>query len=795
MSAYADFADNLRDMGYHPMPAMPGAKVPGQWDGAAWRPMGQWSKWCDQQPPDFLHQKWTDWPDAGLCVAHGAVVGLDVDTDDGDVAAAALSAAGPSPVRRRGRKGWMGYYRPSGEMGGHTARVRWYRGGDIVCELLLHGTQSVIPPTIHPQTGQPYVWLTADSLEDTSAADLPELPADIVDRLDAAFAAVGVTRQAPRRVNGHDYKRTAPTAHDLEKPWGRSINDRAMEAAAIDLWWPALNLPKSRRRSHGSWEAVAWWRPSNSGRANDQRNPNMKVVPGGIVDFGADRSYTPIDLVMAARDCSVEAAGDWLAQFIRPEGQADFSAITAPPPPEEAPQPKPEPPDTTRWAATPVFLGGGRRSTGQIKPVAVPSDAAWEAMVPREAPPFPVQDLAACEGLLGEVAAHIDAASATHTEAGALAVALPLLGAVMGQAYETPTGLRTNIYTVALGRSGSGKTSLVNPAKELMLLGQQRDVLGEDRFASGPGILRMLTDYPRRISFLDEFGHMLQQLGSPGAGIHSRQILTEFTALYSAANTVFTGTAYASREPTPIDCPHLCLFGMATPDQFWRAFGSSSLEDGSVARYLVFPLGQTAPQEPDRGAENATAEAIKHAAAVIAGRPAGNLGRRAPLRVMLDPYAEEARRALKDKESGFAEYAERNSVRGGGAILRRVTENALKIALVSAAGRNPERPEIDSRDIDIGHAIAWWSAALMIRNIASHVADNQYERDVNDVERIIREAGPRGITMAQIGQRTRSIQKRTKAEILEALEEAGAITCEVVANPAGGRPSKVYRGT
>ena len=45
---------------------------------------------------------------------------------------------------------------------------------------------------------------------------------------------------------------------------------------------------------------------------------------------------------------------------------------------------------------------------------------------------------------------------------------------------------------------------------------------------------------------------------------------------------------------------------------------------------------------------------------------------------------------------------------------------------------------------DYGHAIAWWNAGVMIANIASYIADNQIERDVNDVERFITEAGGDG---------------------------------------------------
>lgn len=766
------------------MPCSPGTKIPGQYRNGAWFPMSQWSQWCDKQPPDFLHEKWEDWPDAGMCLAHGAVVGLDVDTDRREVSDAAQEAVGPSPVRRVGRKGWMGYYRPGEGVANCGARLRWYdpkiftvradgrKDYPPQVELLLHGTQSVLPPTIHPDTGQPYRWISAETLEDTAPDDLPELPANAIDLLDAKFTKVGLVREIPRRVSDKTYDRPIATSsdHDLEKPFWRALNDKAL--LNIDLWWPNLNLPKSRQRGAGSWEAVPFWRASNSGHQTADRNPNLKAYPTGIVDFGANRSYTSVDVVMDAKGCSEVAAKEWLLQYFDVESavEIDLSAMLAR---HEAPQQK-EPVNLARWSATPVFHA--TRSRGEIKPSVLPTDAEFEALVPRDAQPFPISHMgASCPGLLGEIASYIDEASVTATEAGGLAVALPLLGAVMGRAYQTPSGLRTNVYTVALGGSGTGKTSLVNPSKELLQLAMRPELIGQDRIASGSGLIQMLTASPSRVVFLDEFGHMLQQIGSPGAGVHARQIITEFTQLYSAAGTLYTGTAYASREPDKIDCPHLCLFGMATPEQFWRAFGSSSLEDGSIARYLVMPIGATGPKDPSLQFQREAVEGLKCVSDAMRGAVTGNLGFPGVRTVPLMEDADAARQSLLETMRACADYAEANSIRGGAAILRRVVENALKIALISAVGRSPSSPQITAADFNIGHALARWSATLMIWNIASHIADNQTERDVNDVEEKIRKAGSDGVMKGMLKNRCRTIKVRDFSEIVDRLIEAGVV--------------------
>jgi hypothetical protein len=58
---------------------------------------------------------------------------------------------------------------------------------------------------------------------------------------------------------------------------------------------------------------VAQWRPSTThGTDLDKRDRNLKICSSGIRDFGDNRGYTPIDLVMAAKACGLHEAVNWL---------------------------------------------------------------------------------------------------------------------------------------------------------------------------------------------------------------------------------------------------------------------------------------------------------------------------------------------------------------------------------------------------------------------------------------------------------------------------------------------------
>src|SRR5262245_18676155 len=73
----------------------------------------------------------------------------------------------------------------------------------------------------------------------------------------------------------------------------------------------ALNLYSCRRgRGFQNYEAIAIWRPSQN--PLEERRANLKISSKGIVDFGTGKGYSPLDLVMAARLCTLNEAFDWL---------------------------------------------------------------------------------------------------------------------------------------------------------------------------------------------------------------------------------------------------------------------------------------------------------------------------------------------------------------------------------------------------------------------------------------------------------------------------------------------------
>src|SRR5262249_21178739 len=113
---------------------------------------------------------------------------------------------------------------------------------------------------------------------------------------------------------GDDYK---PEPQRVTNGEGRhtpfaELNQFALKN--LDAWVADLGIHKcrSQRGRHRSYVGVAQWRESTSGKKLEDRDANLKICTSGIKDFGDDRGYSPIDLVMAAKGAGFAEAVSWL---------------------------------------------------------------------------------------------------------------------------------------------------------------------------------------------------------------------------------------------------------------------------------------------------------------------------------------------------------------------------------------------------------------------------------------------------------------------------------------------------
>lgn len=144
----------------------------------------------DELPAEEIFENWCDkYKDANISLMLGkasGVIALDFDYEGSDyeqMENIVLGIIPPSPVEKRGRRGWTKFYKFNGEES--TKKDRLAPGQEKPSrffDLLSTSKYTVIPPSIHPDTRQPYKWC-GDGLLEYSQEDLPSLPAECIVKL------------------------------------------------------------------------------------------------------------------------------------------------------------------------------------------------------------------------------------------------------------------------------------------------------------------------------------------------------------------------------------------------------------------------------------------------------------------------------------------------------------------------------------------------------------------------------------------------------------------------------------
>src|SRR5262249_8709225 len=146
----------------------------------------------------------------------------------------------PVVVAKRGRKGLTVFYRCEEQL-----QKRNYRTADKdgLGDFLGHGSQTVLPPSIHPDTGKPYEWPTTATLLNTPLAALPLFTREHHAAMEAVFAQHGWI----------DPERTSERREPAERParlHNAVVVDSDFDAVvtrARDRWVPLLGLHRLRR--------------------------------------------------------------------------------------------------------------------------------------------------------------------------------------------------------------------------------------------------------------------------------------------------------------------------------------------------------------------------------------------------------------------------------------------------------------------------------------------------------------------------------------------------------------------
>lgn len=746
-SYMARLGAKLVDAGYPILPIQPGTKKPGLFRRGGWREYPAWSKHCERDTTSNEVDVWGDWPEAGIGIAAGKVIGIDIDIlADPQVAASVEALAkkmlGDTPAVRighapkrllvyRARTPFRGFKRPP-------------------IEVLGLG-QQFIAYGIHPDTGKPYDW-PVETLADIDLPALPELTEEAAQAFVAAALAIIPETLRPA---------TLPVLAASSEPWnGDLLGTNEGVTAALQYIpnadldydsWVRIGLAIKGALGDAGWPLFDAWSalagknvPATTLKAWRGLKPT-RIGAGTLYRLALDASWIP--------DPSIQLNGSIVMNGHHPAKALLASLDRAAPiaPTEAAPAVPASPPE-------PAHMPPGWDQVG---------------------------------GIVGDMMKLMATSAKRPQPVLALGASLAAVGALMGRKYRTPSNVRSNLYVVGIAESGAGKNNSRVVINELFRAAGLLAYLGGNKIASGSGLLAALHRQPAILFQLDEFGMFLSaavdRKRSPRYICEALDLMTE---LFTTSGTTYFGIEYAHSQADvahrAIHQPGLCIYGTTTPLHFWQALQAANVADGSLARFIIVQSEDDFPDSnEDYGVIDPPQDLIDRLRLIHegGGKLVSNLTDVGAVDEIMPipravPIDDAARRIFQALDRDVVKDLRLSRGSGTSSILARIEENATKLALIRAVSRDPVDPVIEAGDAEWGILIARHCAEQTIREVGMRVSENTTESYHKRAMVILQAAGPAGMAKSDFTRRTQFMEARQRDNVLRTLVDAGLIEIE-----------------
>ncbi len=763
----ARYGPTLVDRGYRILPIRPGAKSPGVYSRNAWHGYAQWSRHCERDTTESEVSVWASWPEAGVGIAAGNVIGIDIDVVHSPEVADAIQALA---MRELGQT-------PAVRIGRAPKRLLVYRAAEPFRGFKQHPIevlgvgQQFVAYALHPDTGMPYDWPVA-SLVDVALSDLPTVTHEQV----RAFVAQAFELVPPEHRPAGLPTRPRDAGVTLAKAELRGTFE-AVESALphianadldYDSWVRIGMAIKGALGDEGACLFEAWSatsaknRPAVTAKAWAGFEPE-RIGAGTIYGLALDAGWQPAPHLQlngeipVAEEHPARALLDSLPT--RPVGVAPVAAL---PPPPSTPPPGPPP--------------------------RIPMPPGWDNV----------------GGVIADMINLMVITAKRPQPVLALAASLCAVGALMGRKYRTETNVRSNLYMVGIAESGAGKNHARVVINELFGRAGLTQYIGGNKIASGSGLLTAMVRQPSILFQLDEFGMFLAAAADrKGSPRFVTEILDLMTELFTTAGTTYFGIEYASAKHNDahrlIHQPCLCVYGTTTPLHFWQALQAANVADGSLARFLIVESEDDFPDSNEQfGVVDPPQDVIDRLIAIHegGGKLNGNLADCGAInQVTVDPrvvrMTPQARAVFQALDRSIMVRLRGARGTANASILARIEEHATKLALIRSVSRDAVNPQIEDHDAEWGLLIARHCAEYAMREAEARVSENPIEQHHKRALKLLRDAGDAGMLRSEFTRRTQFMDSRQRDGVLQTLMEAGLVVVEHVASP--GRTAQRFR--
>lgn len=796
-----DLGERLVDNGYNILPLKPKSKMPGAFKGDHWEGYAGWSKHCTRRNGIFEVRMWSTWEGCGIGIAGGNVAAIDIDIDDDPglamkISQLASSMLGHSEAIRIGKapKRLIVYASP------HPFKK--IRKGPI--EVLCDG-QQFVAYAIHPDTSLPYTW-PLEGIADIHISELPEIDEEKARAfVEAAYKLLPdrLKKQSLNDSNGNDHQSSGDLRGTLE-----GITSAMAYIPNDDLHyddWVKLGMAIKGAlgdEGYGVWKEWSERSSKNVEAATDKAWASFKpkrIGAGAIYHIARDRYgwVPPSNVTLNARRAEAAAA-------------CPNPAMTL------ADQPPYEEPDFDD-DDEPAFDEDDMRYLNVVIPESIKE--SLRRLIRKHEKPEPPYQPSACPdfvknapGLIGDIARWMTETAIYPQPELAMAAALTTIGTAAGRRWTGPMDIRTNVYCIGIAGSGSGKEHQLSCISSILSEAGLDDYLAGEEIASGAAVDSTIADKANQLFLIDEVGHFFGAvLNQRAASTHKREIMTKMTKYTGAASRTVKGTEYANkRERKRVDVhqPCISIYGTTVPKPLWEAFGEGNIEDGSMARWLFFTSSDDYPRRNKlRGRMPAVPDRVIQGIRRIVAREhaESEMGLMSSRGQALDSSVKPnlwtvdigftAGAMFEDLSDEQDDIKRKNRKSRYSAIWARWQEHITRLAMIAAIARDQINPEISQDDLRWAREVVDHCATKTIESVEEYEISSEYHRVMKKAEKIIKEAGKKGIRRRDFN-RKMGVDPLLRARVIQDLVEMEIIEI-ASAEPSlkGGKPGEIYRAT
>jgi hypothetical protein len=393
----------------------------------------------------------------------------------------------------------------------------------------------------------------------------------------------------------------------------------------------------------------------------------------------------------------------------------------------------------------------------------------------------------------------------------AVSAALALGSVLSARRYVTSQNNYTSLYFLTVGRSGTGKEHVRTMIEEL-LGAVSPTLIGPNAWTSGSAVFSGLLSAPQQLAVIDEMGQWLEASSGNGESARMKDTVnTELMQLFSRLHSTVRMPQYATASLSAkqaealarkvVERPGLTLVGLTTPGMWFGALKSARVVSGYMNRFLVInaehvPRGDHqmphGSRLPDHLAGWAKSLLLPRGDLDLIGR----LTELPPAhRIAVTADAQAAYLAFGRDCNAWADQLDRE---GLGELPMRAAEQAMRLGLIAALADDPTTARVEVRHADWAIRCLQYSLSEFVAQVHSRMADTPLHAMRKAFLALIRAAGDRGLTQAEIARCSalQGVSRRDRDDAVAWVQEThDAAMVLLTHGPAGGRPRRALVAT